>query len=119
MKKAEEKELKEQKIAELEQLFKDTAMEKQALVSSLIEQYAFMYVQLKKMNEIIEKEGPIEKFKQGKQQFMREQPALKSYNTTMKTYNATTKQLSEFLPPGKQIQKDDEFQSYKDRVRNR
>lgn len=119
MKKSEEKELKQTKINELEQLFKDTSMEKQTLVTSLIEQYAFMYVQLKKMNEIIEKEGPVEKFKQGKQQFMREQPALKSYNTTMKTYNATTKQLSEFLPPGKQVQKDDEFQAYKDRVKNR
>lgn len=119
MKKAEEKKIKENKITELEELFKDIPKEKQSLVTGLIVQYAFMYVQLIKMNEIVEKEGPVEQFKQGKQEFMREQPALKSYNATMKTFNATTKQLSEFLPPGKQIPNDDEFQAYKDRVRNR
>ena len=74
-----------------------------------------MYVQLIELNEIIEKKGVIENFKQGKQQFTREQPAVKTYNALIKNYNITIKQLSEFLPPGNSIPMDDEFERFKQR----
>lgn len=63
-----------------------------------------MYVQLKELNEIIEKKGVVENFKQGKQQFIREQPAVKAYNALIKNYNITIKQLSEFLLQETQFQ---------------
>lgn len=59
----------------------------------------------------------VEKFKQGKQEFLREQPALKAYNATMKNYNVTIKQLSEFLPPGNDIPIDDDFEKFKQRTK--
>lgn len=113
MKKKEKKELKEQKLKTLNKIFENVTENKKALVTGLIEQACFMYVQLKELNEIIEKKGSVEDFKQGKQQFTREQPAFKTYNSTMKNYNATIKQLSEFLPPGNSIPMDDEFERYK------
>lgn len=109
------KELKEDKLSILKKIFKNVTENKKALVTGLIEQSAFMYVQLKELNEIIEKKGPVENFKQGKQQFVREQPALKSYNALIKNYNVTIKQLSEFLPPGNSIPMDDEFERFKQR----
>ncbi|MCI8396841.1 MAG: hypothetical protein HFJ52_04115 [Clostridia bacterium] len=111
------KELKEQKINELEQIFKRAKENQRALLAGLIEQAGFMYAQLKELNEIIEKKGTIEKFKQGKQEFLREQPALKAYNATMKSYNTTIKQLSESLPPGNDIKMDDDFTKFKEKMR--
>ncbi len=111
----EKKQLKEQKLNILTKIFESVTENKKALVLGLIEQSAFMYVQLKELNEIIEKKGPVENFKQGKQQFIREQPALKSYNALIKNYNVTIKQLSEFLPPGNSIPMNDEFERFKQR----
>ncbi len=108
-------ELKEQKLNLLKKIFENITENKKALVTGLIEQYAFMYVQLKELNEIIEKKGVVENFKQGKQQFIREQPAVKAYNALIKNYNITIKQLSEFLPPGNSIPMDDEFERFKQR----
>lgn len=114
----EKKKLKEEKLATLKTIFENVTENKKALVTGLIEQSAFMYVQLKELNEIIEKKGSVENFKQGKQEFLREQPAMKSYNSLIKNYNITIKQLSEFLPPGNSIPMDDEFERYK-RERNK
>lgn len=112
------KELKENKLAILNKIFESVKENQKALVQGLIEQACFMYVQLKELNEIIEKNGAVENFKQGKQQFTREQPAMKTYNSMIKNYNTTIKQLSEFLPPGNSIPLDDEFERYK-RARNK
>lgn len=113
MKKKEKKELKEQKLKLLNKIFENVKENKKALVTGLIEQTCFMYVELKELNEIIEKKGVVENFKQGKQQFTREQPAVKTYNSMIKNYNVTIKQLSEFLPPGNSIPMDDEFERFK------
>ncbi len=109
------KELKEEKLTLFKKIFESVTENKKALVTGLIEQAAFMYVQLTELNEIIEKKGSVENFKQGKQQFIREQPAMKSYNALIKNYNVTIKQLSEFLPPGNSIPMDDEFERFKQR----
>lgn len=42
---------------------------------------------------------------------------MKTYNSMIKNYNTTIKQLSEFLPPGNSIPLDDEFERFK-RARN-
>ena len=111
-------ELKEKKITELENLFERVPDNKKKLVKGLIEQAAFMYVQLTELIEIIEKNGVVEDFKQGKQQFTREQPAVKTYNAMLKNYNLTIKQLLELIPPGELPKFEDEFEEFKQR-RNR
>ena len=47
----------------------------------------------------IKENGTVDHFKQGKQEFLRESPALKSYNTTIQRYSLLYKQLTDLLPP--------------------
>lgn len=49
------KELKENKLTILNTIFESVKENQKALVQGLIEQACFMYVQLKELNEIIEK----------------------------------------------------------------
>lgn len=109
------KELKAQKLEELNKIFENVKENNKVLMNGLIEQACFMYVQLVDLNEKIEKNGVVENFKQGKQEFQRESPASKTYNAMVKNYNATIKQLSEFIPPGQTPKFDDEFEEFKKR----
>ncbi len=47
----------------------------------------------------IQEHGTTDHFKQGVQEFDRESPALKSYNTTIQRYSLLYKQLVDLLPP--------------------
>ena len=115
MTKSKKQKIKEDKKKLLNQIFESVKENQKALVSGLIEQAAFMYAQLTELIEIIENKGIVEKFKQWKQAFLREQPAVKTYNAMIKNYNITIKQLSEFLPPGNSIPMDDDFEKFKQR----
>ena len=64
----------------------------------LLKNIAFMTVTLYKLQNEINEKGVIEKFEQGKQNFMRENPALKSYNSTIKNYTSVIKQIVDLLP---------------------
>lgn len=109
------KELYDTQIEKISTIFKEIDKDKKTLVNGLIEQACFMYVQLKELNEIIEKKGVVDNFKQGKQQFYREHPATKTYNAMIKNYNLTTKQLLEHLPPKKVLTPDDAFEAFQKR----
>ena len=71
----------------------------------LINQLVFIIDTLEKLKEIVNKNGVLEDFKQGKQEFIRESTALKSYNTTMKTYNTTLSSLLKLIDTDKENQK--------------
>lgn len=64
----------------------------------LLKNIAFMTITLYKLQNEIDEKGVIEKFEQGKQKFLRENPALKSYNSTIKNYTSAIKQLNELIP---------------------
>lgn len=115
LKKKEKQELKDKVFLKINSIFKNVEENKKSLADGLIEQYCFMYIQLRELNEIIEKKGVIDNFEQGKQKFTREQPAVKTYNATMKNYNLVTKQLIEILPTKKPLDDDDEFQKFNKR----
>lgn len=109
------KELYESQIFKISRIFKEVDEDKKTLVDGLIEQSCFMYVQLRELNEIIEKKGVVENFKQGKQQFYREHPATKTYNAMIKNYNLTTKQLIEHCPQKRILDPDDIFEEFQKR----
>lgn len=79
-------------------IFKDIEPKKLEMNDDLIKNVAFMAVTLTKLQDEINEKGVVEKFEQGKQNFMRENPALKSYNTTIKNYTSAIKQLCDLLP---------------------
>ncbi|EPY2274573.1 hypothetical protein ACXAUS_003473 [Clostridium sporogenes] len=86
-------------MKKLNKILKEVPKDRQPIAQSLFEELAFMQKTLVKLKEQIEKEGPTSMFKQGKQEFLREHPALKGYNTTIQRYSLIYKQLTDLLPP--------------------
>ena len=74
----------------------DSSQSKHAM--SLIDETIFCERTLKKLKTKINKDGPVTEMCQGKYNIERENPALKSYNTTIKNYQNLLKQISELLP---------------------
>lgn len=72
--------------------------EKKPIAKKLITELNFMGSTLAQLRKMIKTEGPIELFKNGSQEMLRESPALKSYNTTVQRYSLLYKQLVDLLP---------------------
>ena len=84
--------------AELKRILEKIPQEKREVAARYADELIFMQETLKDLKERIRKEGTIEHFVQGSQNFTRESPALKGYNNTLKQYNSTFKQLCDLLP---------------------
>ena len=74
-------------------MFKNADKVKLEAHDDLLKNIAFMTKTLYKLQNEINEKGVIEKFEQGKQNFLRENPALKSYNSTIKNYKSAIKLL--------------------------
>ena len=85
-------------VKKLTTIFKDLDKDKKVYADRLINQAAFMYATMSELQETINAEGTIELFQNGAQQMLREHPAIKSYNTTIKNYMSVIKQLIELTP---------------------
>ena len=80
--------------------FEDLGENEKSLVIPLIQNCSFMRVTLEDLQEIIRKEGPVETYCNGQNQYGRKQSAaLQSYNTMIKNYAAIVKNLIGLLPP--------------------
>lgn len=86
---------KRKKIANL---FKDLPAEKKQFADGLVYQLAVTTVTLERLVDEINKGDLIEDFKQGSQELRRENPALKSYNVTIKSFTTLSKALLDLLP---------------------
>ena len=64
----------------------------------LIAEIHFIDTTLAELRKTVADKGVVDNFKQGKQQFLRESPALKAYNTTIQRYSLLYKQLCDLLP---------------------
>lgn len=76
--------------------------DKRMIAERLMEELSFMDETLNQLKGEVRKRGAVDEFKQGKQEFLRESPALKAYNTTIQRYSLLSKQLADLLP--KQVQ---------------
>ena len=83
---------------ELNRIIKQVPADKRAIAANLVEEIRFMYDTMGDLKEKIRQYGTVELFEQGKQRFLRENPAVKSYNTTIQRYSTLYKQLTELLP---------------------
>ncbi len=83
---------------QIRKFFKNLPADKLKFVSDPIHQFAVTRITLQRLSEELEKGDVIELFEQGKQRLRRENPALKAYNTTIKSYTAQLKQLLDLLP---------------------
>lgn len=92
------KEIKTISLTKIEKVINDDLMnEKKAIALTLYNEVVFMQQTLTNLKQEINNNGVIENFKNGKQDFIRESQALKSYNTTIKNYNKCVKDLYDIL----------------------
>lgn len=89
-------------IRKLNKVLKQVPEDRKAIAEKLIKEIVFIAKTLDELKETVETFGTTELFKQGKQEFMRESPALKAYNTTIQRYSLLYKQLTDLLPKSQQ-----------------
>lgn len=94
-------------MKKLKTILKQIPKDRQAIAQSLYNELVFMQKTLEVLKQQIEEEGPTAMFKQGVQEFLREHPALKGYNTTVQRYSLLYKQLTDLLPPAAGTQQSD------------
>ena len=78
----------------------------------LINQFAVTSVTLERLANEINNGDLIEDFVQGAQKLRRESPALRAYNTTIKSFSALTNQLVALLPEKEKKSAGDELMSF-------
>lgn len=79
--------------------------DKRMIGEKLIEELSFMEETLADLKTQIREIGTIEHFEQGKQSFLRESPALKSYNTTVQRYSMLYRQLCDLAGKTQEAEK--------------
>ena len=80
---------------------------RQPIANNIYNELLFLQRTLDKLKQEIDENGTTTLFKQGAQEFIRENPALKGYNTTIKNYSNLYKQLIDMLPPVEPVEKED------------
>lgn len=85
-------------VKDFEMIISKISEDKKPIAEKLIKELTFMNKTLDTLKAVVEENGPVEDFKQGTQEFMRESPALKGYNTTIQRYSLLYKQLEGLLP---------------------
>ena len=101
MKKIDKEKMIKKEFAELKKIFKDIDADKKPFADRLIQQCSFMLATLTELQETLNNDGSVELFINGSQKMLREHPAAKTYNTMIKNYNSTIKQLIDLLPEDK------------------
>lgn len=82
------------KKRKIKKLFRDLPTEKKQFAEGLINQFAVTSVTLERLADAINNGDLIEDFVQGAQKMRRESPALRAYNTTIKSFSTLTNQLT-------------------------
>ena len=103
---------KEINIKELEKEICKIDGNKQKLALSLLDKAEFLEEVLQKLKIKVQIDGVVTEMCQGEYSIDRENPALKSYNTTIKNYASIIKQLNDMLPVEKEKDKTDGFEEF-------
>ncbi len=96
---------RKKKVAELEAILERIPEDKKYVGQKIIDELVFMQDTLTTLKRKIKEKGTEEEFIQGKQNFVRESTALRSYNTTVQRYSALYKQLTDLMPKTQEAEK--------------
>lgn len=94
-------------MKKLKKILKEVPKDRQPIAQSLFKEISFMEKTLIKLKDQVNTEGVTTLFKNGSQEFIKEHPALKAYNTTIQRYSLLYKQITDLLPPTEEKEKDD------------
>lgn len=100
------------KVRKIKKLFKELPADKKQFADGLMYQFAVTSVTLERLADEINNGDLIEDFVQGSQSMRRESPALRSYNSTIKSYTTLSKALLDLLPEEKKKATGDELMSF-------
>ncbi|WP_404340599.1 hypothetical protein [Staphylococcus equorum] len=92
-----------------EQIDEDSNINK-PVAYDLLEELVFMKETMDELKTTVQLHGATYLFKQGEQEYLKENPAMKSYNATVTKYNATLKQLLSLIP--EQTEESNEFMDF-------
>lgn len=95
--KKKQNELIEKEANRLHSIFLELSDNRREIARELIERIAFMTIQLEILEDTIKTKGPTYLFVNGSQKMLIENPAQKSYNTTMNRYTSAYKELFSIL----------------------
>jgi len=79
--------------------------DKRYIGEKLIAELTFIEKTLERLKKQIAETGEVEHFKQGSQDFLRESPALKAYNTTVQRYSVMYRQLTDLMSKSTEAEK--------------
>ena len=91
--------------AEFREILEKIPDDKKVIGKKLIEELSFMEKTLASLKRQIEENGELEHFQQGKQDFLRESPALKGYNTTVQRYSVMYRHLTDLMGKTQEAEK--------------
>ena len=90
---------KKKKLRKYRQTYKNIPEKKRIIADPLIDNAAFMEVELEDLQKIITENGASEEYKNGENQYGKKQSAdLQAYNSLVKSYNAVNQRLEAMLP---------------------
>lgn len=84
--------------AQLKKVVNAVPEDRRLLAKNVSEELSFMSEMLAALKQEAREIGALENFVQGRQSLLRENPALKSYNTTIKNYAVLLSKLTDLLP---------------------
>ena len=98
--------MKEKKLEfNYDDILKKLPEDKKPIGEKLIRELSFIEKTLDALKEQISESGVVEHFSQGKQDFLRESPALKAYNTTVQRYSVMYRQLADLMGKSTEAEK--------------
>ena len=93
----------------LKKILKVIPSDRKPVADNIYNELLFIQRTLDKLKKDVDENRTTTLFKQGQQEFLRENPALKGYNTTIKNYSSLYKQLIDMLPPVKPVEESDKL----------
>ncbi|MFO3720368.1 hypothetical protein [Staphylococcus felis] len=85
-------------LQKLKKYIDENDLDSKYILYDLLEELTFMKATMEELKATVREHGATYVFTQGEQSYLKENPAMKSYNTTVTKYNATYKQLLSLLP---------------------
>lgn len=82
----------------IRKIFENLNDNKSKLALSLLDKADFMNETLLKLEQKVKEDGVVTVMSQGDYSIERENPALRSYNTTIKNFTSVIKQIADLLP---------------------
>ena len=83
---------------EIDEILKKIPNEKMNEATLIADKLRYIESKLVEVQKVIDEKGVVEHFINGKQDFLRESPALKCYTQLMKTYDVFYKNLLNLVP---------------------